>query len=107
MTWRPLPGGSDREPRRLASSLERVARRIGAPKASTLATVFIHWADIVGEVVADHVKPVALVGGVLRVAADEPAWATEARFLGPEIVRRCKAVTGDDAVQRVEVKVAR
>jgi predicted nucleic acid-binding Zn ribbon protein len=87
--------------------LERVARRLGAPKATTLRVLFSHWADIVGEAVADHVKPISLVDGVLRVVADQPAWATEARFLGPEIIRRCEAVTGDDAVQRVEVKVAR
>jgi predicted nucleic acid-binding Zn ribbon protein len=87
--------------------LERVASRLGAPKAATLRLLFSHWVDIVGETVADHVTPVSLVDGVLRVVADQPAWATEARFLGPEIVRRCEAVTGDDAVRRVEVKVAR
>ena len=107
VTWRPLPGADDGGPRPLSSSLERVARRIGGPRAATLGAVFSHWGDIVGEVVADHVKPVSLVDGVLRVVADQPAWATEARFLGPEIVRRCEAVTGDDAVRRVEVKVAR
>jgi predicted nucleic acid-binding Zn ribbon protein len=84
-----------------------MASRIGAPKANTLRVVFSHWIDIVGETVADHVQPVSLVDGVLRVVADQPAWATEARFLGPEIVRRCEAVTGDAAVRRVEVKVGR
>jgi predicted nucleic acid-binding Zn ribbon protein len=84
-----------------------VAKHLGAPRATTLRLVFSHWTDIVGDAVADHVKPVSLVDGVLRVEADQPAWATEARFLGPEIVRRCEAVTGDDAVRRVEVRVAR
>jgi predicted nucleic acid-binding Zn ribbon protein len=106
-TWRPAKEPGDNLPRPLSASLERVAKRIGGPRASTLRLVFSHWVDIVGETVADHVKPLSLVDGVLRVEADQPAWATEARFLGPEIVRRCEAVTGDDAVRRVEEKVGR
>jgi predicted nucleic acid-binding Zn ribbon protein len=107
MSWRPTPSPDDNGPRPLSASLDRMASRIGAPRANTLRVVFSHWIDIVGETVADHVQPVSLVDGVLKVVADQPAWATEARFLGPEIVRRCEAVTGDDAVRRVEVKVGR
>jgi predicted nucleic acid-binding Zn ribbon protein len=107
MSWRPSRDRDDDLPRPLGPSLERVAKHLGAPRATTLRLVFSHWTDIVGDAVADHVKPVSLVAGVLRVEADQPAWASEARFLGPEIVRRCEAVTGDDAVRRVEVRVAR
>ena len=106
-TWRPTRDNDDDLPRPLGASLERVAKHLGGPRANTLRVVFSHWIDIVGEVIADHVTPVSLVAGVLRVEADHPAWATEARFLGPEIVRRCEVVTGDDAVRRVDVKVGR
>ncbi|MBV8692699.1 MAG: DUF721 domain-containing protein [Actinobacteria bacterium] len=107
MTWRPAKKRDDDLPRPLSASLERVAAHLGAPRASTLTLVFSHWIDIVGEAFADHVKPISLAAGVLRVEADHPAWATEARFRGAEIVRRCEAVTGDDAVRRVEVRVGR
>ena len=105
--WRPSRDRDDDLPRPLGASLERVAKHLGAPRASTLRLVFSHWNDIVGEAFADHVKPVSLAAGVLKIEADHPAWATEARFRGPEIVRRCEAVTGDDAVRRVEVRVGR
>jgi predicted nucleic acid-binding Zn ribbon protein len=84
-----------------------VARAIGAPPASTLTAVFAGWNDIVGDAVAAHARPVSLVRGVLRVAVDQPAWATELRFIGPQLLQRCAEVTGDDSVVRLEVRVDR
>jgi predicted nucleic acid-binding Zn ribbon protein len=105
--WRPLkdPGGDD--PRPVRDSLELVARRFGAPGARALSSVFGHWEEIVGPSVAAHSRPLTLRDGVLRVEVDEPGWATQLRFLAPEIVRRCAEVATPDTVVSVEVKVAR
>jgi predicted nucleic acid-binding Zn ribbon protein len=88
-------------------SLEQVARRLGAPGATALTSVFGHWEEIVGPSVAAHSRPLTLRDGVLRVEVDEPGWATQLRFLAPDIVRRCGEVGTAGEVVSVEVKVAR
>ena len=91
----------------MGESLDRVARRLGAPGARSLSAVFGHWDEIVGASVATHARPVSLRDGVLRVEVDEPGWATQLRYLAPDILRRCTEVAGPDVVVSVEVKVAR
>ena len=105
--WRPLDNPAEREPRRVGESLEKVARRMGAPGVRSLGAVFGHWEEVVGASVAAHARPTSLRDGVLRVEVDEPGWATQLRYLGPEIVRRCAEVAGPDVVVSVDVKVAR
>jgi predicted nucleic acid-binding Zn ribbon protein len=91
----------------VGESLDRLAKRMGAPGARALGAVFGHWDQIVGSAVATHARPVSLRDGVLRVEVDEPGWATQLRYLTPDILRRCDEVAGADVVVSVEVKVAR
>ena len=109
MTWRPLPerGQGGRPPHRVADSLDQVARRVGVPKASSMTAVFARWADIVGASVAGHCRPHSLRDGVLHVVVDESAWATQLRFLSPQILERCNEVAGEGSVTSVEVRVGR
>ncbi|MGO9458446.1 MAG: DciA family protein, partial [Acidimicrobiales bacterium] len=64
-----------------------------APAAS-LSAVFSRWEEIAGPAVARHVRPVTLRGGVLVVAADHPAWATQVRALGTGLLDRVGEVSG-------------
>ena len=107
--WRPLPkrGGEARPPHRVADSLDQVARRVGVPKASSLTAVFARWSDIVGGSVADHCRPHSLRDGVLHILVNEPAWATQLRFLGTRIIERCNEVAGAGSVTAIEVRVTR
>ena len=104
--WRPLPG-EDGGPRAVRESLDAFARRLGAPEAAPLATVFAHWPDVVGEQVAAHARPVSLVRGVLVVAVDQPGWATQLKYLGSQVVDRIGEVAGAGLVERLEVRVQR
>jgi predicted nucleic acid-binding Zn ribbon protein len=103
--WRPLrePGGSD--PRPVGESLDGMARKLGAPKVSVLNAVFARWEEIVGPSVAAHARPLSLRAGVLVIGTDQPGWATQLRFLGPDLLSRLASIAGDDAVERVEIKV--
>ena len=103
MTWKPLD--EDNGPKPVRASLDAIARRIGAPKASALAAVFDRWTDVVGPAIAEHAQPRTLKRGTLVVVVDDPAWATELRFRGPEIVEQCVAVAGPGAVAKIEVRV--
>jgi predicted nucleic acid-binding Zn ribbon protein len=75
------------------------------PLASTLSTVFASWPDMVGESVAQHSRPRSLRDGVLVVAVDEPAWATQLRWLEADLLARLEAVLGPGQVARIEVRV--
>jgi predicted nucleic acid-binding Zn ribbon protein len=89
----------------VGESLDRVAASLGVPLASTLSTVFASWPEMVGESVAQHSRPRSLRDGVLVVAVDEPAWATQLRWLEADLLTRLREVLGPDQVARFEVRV--
>lgn len=102
--WKPLPGDIP-EPRPVRDSLPGLARSLGAPKPSALNALFSHWEDIVGPTIAAQAWPVRVKDGVLRIGVTQPGWATQLTFLGPDLVRKVVAATGDPSVVRIEVKV--
>jgi predicted nucleic acid-binding Zn ribbon protein len=104
-TWKPATPPGDDLPRRLTGSLDRLARRIGAPSAGALGTVFGKWEEVVGTAVAAHARPVALRRGHLVVAVDEPGWATQVRFLSADLLKRLADELGEGLVTTVDVRV--
>ena len=68
--------------------------------------VFGRWEESVGAAVAAHVQPVKLDGSVLVVEVDDPAWATQIRFLEATLRERLREVAGA-SVERLEVRVSR
>jgi predicted nucleic acid-binding Zn ribbon protein len=101
--WKPLD--SDPGPRPVNDSLDSLARRLGAPRASSVEAVFARWEEVVGESVASHAQPRSLRRGTLVVAVDDPAWASELRSLIPAILERCAALAGADTVRKIDVRV--
>jgi predicted nucleic acid-binding Zn ribbon protein len=89
----------------VGESLDRVAGSLGVPRASTLSAVFASWAEMVGESVAQHSRPRSLRDGVLVVAVDEPAWATQLRWLEVDLLARLESAMGPGQVTRIEVRV--
>ena len=78
-----------------------------APSVDVLDTVFSRWPEIVGEDVAAHCRPVSIDGDTLTVAASDPTWASELKWLEKDLVRRLGEVTGSDRVSQVIVRVSR
>jgi predicted nucleic acid-binding Zn ribbon protein len=68
--------------------------------------VFGRWAEAVGDAVAAHVKPVKLDGTKLIVEVDDPAWATQLRFLEESMKRRLLEVAGA-TIETIEARVRR
>jgi len=99
-----VPGG--RTPQRLGDMLGSVLRhlRVGDSAAST--SVFAQWRSIVGDAIADHVTPRRLENRVLTVEVDEPAWATQLRFLEKDLVHTLRNTAGD-IVDSLDIKVRR
>lgn len=103
-TWRPMSTGAD-APEPLSGALDRLSRRLGGPPSAVLRTIFGRWEELVGPAVAAHVRPVALRGKVLLVAADAPAWATQMAWLGPDLARKVNEDLGESVVASVETRV--
>lgn len=72
--------------------------------ANQMGGVFGRWAEAVGDAVAAHVKPVKLDGTKLIVEVDDPAWATQLRFLETTLKQRLLEVAGA-TIDSVEVRV--
>lgn len=97
----------DSGPRRLKGSLDAVSGGLGLGRSHGLGRLFAGWEEIVGPSVADHVQPVRLDGDSLVVTVDHPAWATQVRYLGDDLLDRVAAVTGLARPDRLEVRVRR
>jgi predicted nucleic acid-binding Zn ribbon protein len=95
-----------RDPIPISNSLDGVVRSLRGPSRSAVSGVFGRWDDAVGPQIAAHVKPVKLDEGVLVVEVDDPAWATQVKFLVPTITERLAEVAGV-RVARIEVRVER
>ncbi len=95
-----------REPVPIAASLDGVVRSLRGPSRAAVGGVFGKWVDAVGDQVAQHVRPIKLDGTTLLVEVDEPAWATQVKFVTPMIVDRLREVS-QVTVERIEVRVDR
>lgn len=91
------------DPERIRSVLDDVGRSLGLGSPADVGKVWAHWREIVGASIADHADPTSLRGGVLRVRADSPAWATEIGYLGDEIAARINQAVSGDLVSEVRV----
>ncbi len=106
MPWEPLPPrGEDVDPRAVGESLDRIARSLGVPAARALTGVFDGWEELVGPSVAARTRPLRIDGGALVIGVDDPAWATQLRWLEADLVARLAPVVGEGAVTRIEVRV--
>ena len=94
------------DPIPISQSLDGVVRSLRGPSRQAVGGVFGRWVDAVGEQVAEHVRPLKLDERVLVVEVDDPAWATQVKFLTPTIIDRLREVAGVE-IERVEVRVDR
>lgn len=98
--------GHDADPVTISEALDGVVRSLRGPSRRSVGGVFGRWVDAVGPQVAEHVRPLKLDGGVLTVEVDDPAWATQVKFLAPTVIERLESVAGVE-VARISVRVDR
>jgi predicted nucleic acid-binding Zn ribbon protein len=97
---------TDPDPRPISDGIERLLRSLRGGNRHTTVTVFSRWTDLVGEGVAAHVRPLKLDQGTLIVEVDDPAWATQMKFLEEDLLTRLRE-SGDMSVQTLTVRVRR
>ncbi len=101
------PDFEDGGPRPLGSSLDAVSQKLGMQDSRGLGRLFSQWELLVGVGIAAHVKPVRLDAQALVVTVDHPAWATQVRQLGDELLDRVAEEIGVARPARVEIRVRR
>ena len=101
----PGDDASNGEPMPLSAALEGVMRSLRGPGSDAVRGVFGEWETLVGTAIADNVRPVRLSEGVLTVEVDEPAWATQFRFLADGVRERLLNELGVRVVG-IDVRVA-
>lgn len=97
--------GDGGEPRPLGDALSEVSKELGLPDARAFGRLVAGWATVVGETLARHASPRGLRDGVLTVAVDVPAWATQVRYLERDLLEGCAALAGPGVVERLRVVV--
>lgn len=95
---------ADTNPIPISSSLDGVIRSLRGPSRKAVSGLFGRWNEAVGDQVAEHVTPLKLDEGVLVVQVDDPAWATQVKFLAGTIIERLDAVA-EVKVDRIDVRV--
>lgn len=73
--------------------------RLGASKAQA------RWSQIVGDELAARCEPVRLAGGTLVIRAATPAWATQLRYLVPQLLSNAEQVLGPGSVREIRITV--
>lgn len=95
----------DKGPRALESSLEAVSSQLGLGRSVGIGRLFAGWTEIVGPAMANHVQPIRIDEDALVVTVDHPAWATQIRHLGNDLLDRVAAVTDTPRPNRLEVRI--
>jgi predicted nucleic acid-binding Zn ribbon protein len=69
--------------------------------------LFARWNEIVGPAMAPHVQPIRVDRDALVVTVDHPAWATQVRHLGDDLLDRVSEESGVTRPLRLEVRIRR
>lgn len=93
----------DRDPKPLSDAVERLVETKGWTTEINVHTLLARWALLVGATNAAHSQPEGYADTVLTVRADSTAWATQLRYLAPQLVAMLNEQLGDGTVTRIKV----
>jgi predicted nucleic acid-binding Zn ribbon protein len=97
------PGPDVRDPQPLGRLTRDLAKKRGWSIRVAEGTVLGHWPAVVGHQIADHATPTALTEGVLSVAAESTAWATQLRMVQAQVLAKIAAAVGNGVVTSLKI----
>ena len=97
------PGPDRRDPQSLGAATRDLAQSRGWSTQVAEGTVLGQWRSVVGEDIASHATPTRLSDGVLSVAAESTAWATQLRLLQAQLLAKIAAAVGDGVVKTLKI----
>jgi predicted nucleic acid-binding Zn ribbon protein len=80
-----------------------LAKKRGWSAQVAEGTVLGQWAAVVGQQIADHATPTGLSDGVLSVAAESTAWATQLRMVQAQLLAKIAAAVGNGVVTSLRI----
>jgi len=97
------PGPDKRDPQPLGLAARDLAKNQGWSPRVAEGTVFAQWPAVVGEQISEHAEPTSLVDGVLSVAAESTAWATQLRMVQAQLLAKIAAAVGHGVVTSLKI----
>lgn len=95
------PFGEGRDPQGIADVVDALTARLGWNSPLARSELVSSWAELVGVETADHSSPQGIEDGVLSVACDSTAWATQLRLMRSQILTRITQRYPDAGIQTV------
>ena len=96
--WRPLD--EDRGPRKIGDGLDRIV-----PGGKVFRTLLERWPELVGDNLASHIRPSAIEAKTLVIAVEDPAWASQLKWLETDLLERLAEALGEGVVDDLRVVV--
>ena len=97
------PGPDSRDPQPVGPAARDLSSANGwSPKVAE-GMVFARWDIVVGEQIAEHAQPIALRDGVLSIAAESTAWATQLRLVQTQLLAKIANAVGDGVVTVLKI----
>lgn len=96
--------GAGRDPVGVTSTIDRLVAMMGWRPRLTVSSVLARWEEIVGADVAAHCQPEKFEDGELTVRTDSTTWATQLRYLLPQIERRLAEEVGEATVTAIHIQ---
>jgi predicted nucleic acid-binding Zn ribbon protein len=97
------PGPDVRDPQPLGRVARDLAKKRGWSAHVAEGTVLGQWSAVVGQQIADHATPMGLSDGVLSVAAESTAWATQLRMVQAQLLAKIAAAVGNGVVTSLKI----
>ena len=94
-------------PQQVGFGVDRVMKHLDAPNPSIVEAVFSRWPELVGEVIADNVRPARITDGELILETDSPAWVSEMRWMSEEILNQVRTKLETGEITSVSVVLAK
>ncbi|WP_238009652.1 DciA family protein [Dactylosporangium sp. AC04546] len=98
------PGPDPRDPQLFGDVLQRLVKQRGWQRPAAEAKVFGEWAQVVGDDVAAHCRPLKLEQGELTIEAESTAWATQLRMLAGKLLARIAGEVGHNVVTKLHIQ---
>ncbi|WP_435298913.1 DUF721 domain-containing protein [Timonella sp. A28] len=96
-------GKSTRDPKMLSDALGTLLAQRGWNKDVAVGGVIGRWPAIVGEDISSHCTAELFENGVLTVRAHSTAWATQLKFLTPELMNVISREIGEGVVLEIRI----
>ncbi|GHH38545.1 DUF721 domain-containing protein [Streptomyces candidus] len=99
-------GADGRDPLKLGAALDRLKTERGWEMPIAVSGVMGRWKEIVGPDVAQHSEPLKYDEDerILVVRCDSTAWATQLKWMVPDLLRRLNGELGRDTVRVIKLQ---